>query len=151
LEVIASIHCAAPKHLQIGRYLPPTTMRFLLDERGNDLGKKVSFEGLSPKLEKLKKATAREVVKLRQEQIRDLVDTADDRANEILPTVIEEAQLKMQSLLYPEVQRMKALREVNPSIRDIEVKALEMEYLAVADALEKARVNIEGIRVIVTA
>ncbi|WP_086479818.1 RNA polymerase-associated protein RapA [Oceanospirillum sanctuarii] len=151
LEVIAAIHCAAPKHLQIGRYLPPTTMRFLLDERGNDLGKKVSFEGLSPKLDKLKKATSREVVKLRQEQIRSLVDTAEERANDILPTVIEEAQLKMQSLLYPELQRMKALREVNPSIRDIEVKALELEYMAVADALEKARVSIEGIRVIVTA
>ena len=151
LEIVAAIHCAAPKHLQIGRYLPPTTLRFLLDERGNDLGKKVSFEGLSPKLERLKKATSREVVKLRQEQIRTLIDTAEDRANDILPTIVEDAQLKMQSLLYPELQRMKALREVNPAIRDIEVKALELEYMAVADALENARVNIEGVRVIVTA
>ena len=91
------------------------------------------------------------MIKLRQDQIRTLVDTAEVRANEILPTVVEEAQLKMQALLYPELQRMKALREVNPSIRDIEVKALELEYMAVAEALEQARVNIEGIRVIIVA
>ena len=150
LEIMASVHCSAPKHLHIGRYLPPSTLRFLLDERGNNLASKVSFNGLAPKLSKLKKATAREVVKLRQDQIRTLVDKADVLANDHLPTLIEEAQLKMQALLYPELQRMKALKEVNPAVRDIEVKALEMEYLAVADAIENARINIEGIRVIVT-
>jgi len=151
LEVIASVNCSAPKHLHIGRYLPPGTLRFLLDERGNNLAAKVGFNGLAPKLSKLKKATAREVVKLRQEQIRTLADKAEELANDHLPTLIEDAQLTMQSLLYPELQRIKALKEVNPSVRDIEVKALEMEYLAAADAIENARINIEGIRVIVTA
>ncbi|WP_051227542.1 RNA polymerase-associated protein RapA [Oceanospirillum beijerinckii] len=149
LEVIASVQCSAPKHLHIGRYLPPSTLRFLLDERGNNLAAKVSFEGLAPKLDKLKKATAREVVKLRQEQIRTLADKAEELANDHLPTIIEQAQLNMQALLYPELQRIKALQEVNPSVRDIEVKALEMEYLSVAQALENARINIEGIRVII--
>jgi len=48
----------APKVLQVGRFLPPTPIRILLDKAGNNLGENVAFDGFNQQLSAVGRQTA---------------------------------------------------------------------------------------------
>nr|WP_300310043.1 RNA polymerase-associated protein RapA [Halomonas sp.] len=149
-ELVFRTHCPAPKRLHLNRFLPPTAVRVLLDESGANLTDKVSFTGLSKNLRKVKKAVARDLIKSRHDQLRDLLDKAETEAQCELPSIIEAAQSRMRSALDAELTRLEALAQRNPSVRADEIEALRHERHALDAAIEGTRLRLDSIRVIVT-
>ncbi|MBY5930247.1 MULTISPECIES: RNA polymerase-associated protein RapA [Halomonas] len=149
-ELVFRTHCPAPKRLHLNRFLPPTAVRVLLDESGANLTDKVSFTGLSKNLKKVKKAVARDLIKSRHDQLRDLLDSAEAEAQRELPTIVEAAQVRMRQRLDNELTRLEALARRNPSVREDEITALREERQALDQAIEGTRLRLDAVRVIVT-
>ena len=149
-ELVFRTHCPAPKRLHLNRFLPPTAVRVLLDESGANLTDKVSFTGLSKNLKKVKKAVARDLIKSRHDQLRDLLDSAEAEAQRELPTIVEAAQVRMRQTLDNELTRLEALAQRNPSVREDEITALRDERQALDQAIEGTRLRLDAVRVIVT-
>ncbi|QEA38011.1 RNA polymerase-associated protein RapA [Pistricoccus aurantiacus] len=150
VEHIFRTYCPAPKALHVSRFLPATAVRVLLDETGANLSDKVSFDGLARHLGKVKKAPARELIKSRQGQLRELMDKAEEEAARELPSIIEAAQSRMHRQLNSELARLKALATHNPAVREDEIRALENELAGLSDAIENTRLRLDAVRVIVT-
>ncbi|MBB3231909.1 RNA polymerase-associated protein RapA [Halomonas stenophila] len=149
-ELVFRTHCPAPKRLHLNRFLPPTAVRVLLDESGANLTAKVSFTGLSKNLQKVKKAVARDLIKSRHDQLRELLDRAEAEAERELPSIVEAAQARMRDELDAELTRLEALARRNPAVREDELTALREERAALDAAIEGTRLRLDAVRVIVT-
>ncbi|NAW33198.1 RNA polymerase-associated protein RapA [Halomonas alimentaria] len=150
VELIYRTHCPAPKKLHLNRFLPPTAVRVLLDESGANLTDKISFTGLSKNLQKVKKAMARDLIRSRLEQLRELLDRGEGEAERELPSIVEAAQGRMREELDGELSRLTALARRNPAVRDDELAALRAERAALDEAIEGTRLRLDAVRVIVT-
>ncbi|CBV41160.1 RNA polymerase-associated protein RapA [Halomonas elongata] len=149
-ELVFRTHCPAPKRLHLNRFLPPTAVRVLLDESGANLTDKISFSGLSKNLNKVKKAVARDLIKSRHDQLRELLDRAETEAERELPSIVEAAQDRMRTALDAELARLEALARRNPSVREDELTALRDERATLDAAIEGTRLRLDAVRVIVT-
>ncbi|MDN3557181.1 RNA polymerase-associated protein RapA [Halomonas maura] len=149
-ELVFRTHCPAPRRLHLNRFLPPTAVRVLLDESGANLTAKVSFTGLAKNLHKVKKAVARDLIKSRHDQLRELLDRAEAEAERELPSIVEAAQARMRDELDAELTRLEALARRNPAVREDELTALREERAALDAAIEGTRLRLDAVRVIVT-
>ncbi|SDM12247.1 ATP-dependent helicase HepA [Modicisalibacter muralis] len=149
-ELVFRTHCPAPTRLHVNRFLPPTAIRVLLDESGANLSAKVSFTGLAKNLKRVKKAVARDLIKSRHDQLRELLSQGESEAERELPTIIETAQQRMRDELDGELTRLQALAEHNPAVRDDEIQALRDERHALDMAIDGTRLRLDAVRVIVT-
>lgn len=149
-ELVFRTHCPAPKKLHLNRFLPPTAVRVLLDESGANLTSKISFTGLGKNLQKVNKSLARDLIKSRHDQLRELLTQGEGEAERQLPSIVENAEARMRVQLDAELARLTALAEHNPAVRSMEIDALKNERQALSDAIENTRLRLDSVRVIIT-
>jgi ATP-dependent helicase HepA len=139
-----------PRRLHLNRFLPPTAVRVLLDESGNNLTDSISFTGLSKAVHKVKKAVARDLIRDRNATLRRLLDQGETEAERELPSIVEAAQGRMRYELDGELSRLEALARFNPAVREDELHALRAERRELDSAIEGTRLRLDAARVIVT-
>ncbi|WP_386081607.1 RNA polymerase-associated protein RapA [Vreelandella sp. F11] len=149
-ELVFRTHCPAPKKLHLNRFLPPTAVRLLLDESGANLTSKISFTGLGKNLQKVNKSLARDLIKSRHDQLRELLTQGEGEAERQLPSIVENAEARMRAQLDAEIARLTALAEHNPAVRSAEIDALKSERQALSEAIENTRLRLDSVRVIIT-
>ncbi|NVF14469.1 RNA polymerase-associated protein RapA [Vreelandella maris] len=149
-ELVFRTHCPAPKKLHLNRFLPPTAVRLLLDESGANLTSKISFTGLGKNLQKVNKSLARDLIKSRHDQLRELLTQGEGEAERQLPSIVENAEARMRAQLDAEIARLTALAEHNPAVRSAEIDALKDERKALSEAIENTRLRLDSVRVIIT-
>ncbi|MER2493200.1 RNA polymerase-associated protein RapA [Catenovulum sediminis] len=151
VELIFVVETSAPKQLQPGRFLPPTPVRILLDKAGNDLAAKVTFDGLNKQLKPVNKQVASQLATALQPQIHELIGQAETKANVERDNLIAQSIAKVDEELGDEIERLTALKAVNPSIRPIELESLIQQKTALHEHLKQARVKLDAVRLIVVS
>lgn len=151
IELIFIAEATAPAALQLGRYLPPTPIRLLLDKTGKDLAAKVPFEHFNRQLKPLGRQTATKLVNALQNVIHPLLASAEQQAQSQLQHVVSHAQQHMQQVMSTDIQRLEALQRVNPLVRDEEIAHLRTQQGELKDYLAKARLKFDAIRVIIVS
>lgn len=149
LECIFTIEATAPSALQLGRYLPTTPIRILVDKSGNNLADKVSEDVLEKQLQPVKKQVALQLVKALKSEIQPLVEKAEAHANEKIPSIQTTALENMHNQLDEEFQRLTALAAINPSVRQEELDFIKLKQEELAHYIEKAQLTFEATRLIV--
>ena len=151
IELIYIVEASAPTYLQLGRYLPGTPIRLLLDKTGNDLAAKVPFDNFNRQLKPVGRQTASKLVNALQSLIHPLIATSETAATEQLAKVCQNALQKMQQALQADQQRLKALQQINPLIRQQEIDILTDKQHQLTDYISKARLKLDAIRLIVVS
>ncbi len=151
LECIFTLEAIAPSNLQLGRYLPTTPIRILVDKNGNDLADKVGESVLDQQLSPVKKQVALQLVKALRSQIAPLVAKAEAHAEQQVGSIQQKALASMQVSMDEEHQRLTALKAINPSVRQQEIDFILMQKHALAEYIEKAQVQFEAVRLIVVS
>ncbi|MGI9292448.1 MAG: RNA polymerase-associated protein RapA, partial [Pseudomonadales bacterium] len=134
---------------QTSRYLPPTTVRVLLDEKGKDLASLVSHGAMKALKTRVDKKTAVKIVRARAEQLQDLVRQSEDQAAAQLDAIMQQASARSTHLLNEEIHRLEALRLVNPNVRTGEIEFFQRELQDLTHLIESLRLRLDGLRVIV--
>lgn len=150
LEVVYTINCIAPRSLQVERFLSLSPMRLLVDARGKDLAALVPHERLNKLIEKVKKATALEIIKQVRTEVEAKMTLAAEQAQERLQGILKSAEATMRADLGAELDRLRALREVNPSIREEELTHLEYRIEECAVHIQHASLQLQALRLVLT-
>jgi ATP-dependent helicase HepA len=151
LECIFTLEGIAPSHLQLGRYLPTTPIRVLVDANGNDLADKVSEAVLDQQLTPVKKQVALQLVKALKAQVTPLVAKAEAHANKQTSGILQQSLDNMNVALEDEHQRLSALKAINPSVRQQEVDFIKQQQELLSGYITKAQLKFEAIRMIVVS
>lgn len=151
LECIFTIEATAPANLQLGRYLPTTPVRVLVDKSGLNLAQKVSEEVLDSQLTPVKKQVALQLVKALKAQIPALVEKAENHAEKQVADIQEKALKNMHSTLDEEFERLTALSKINPSVRKEELDFIKLQQNELSHYIDKAQLKFEAVRMIVVS
>ncbi|NRA59670.1 MAG: RNA polymerase-associated protein RapA [Psychrobium sp.] len=151
LELIFVADTSAPKKYHIGRFLPATPMRLLMDKNGNNLHKNISYDKLSVQLSPIGRHIASKLVTASQAFIHLQVQQSSSLAQDALVDIKAQALAKMNAELDSELSRLVDLQAVNPNIRDEEIEHLRTEQAQLAKYIDNAQVQLDCLRFIVVS
>jgi len=126
-------------------------LRFLVDVNGRDLSEVLPHDRLNGLCSNIRRRTAQEVVPRIRAEVETMVDHASQMAAPHLEPLRAQALESVRTALEPEIERLEALREVNPAVREEEIGFYRNQLAAAEAAIENASLDMDGIRVIVTA
>ncbi len=138
LEAIYLLECVAPSSLHIDRFLPPTPIHVLVDQRGQP-----DDAGLRP----LKKAVWNGKV-LGDELGSQLVQRSFELAKGKVAAIVANARREMIEQLGYEIERLQQLKKVNRSVRIEEIQLLLKQRREIDEHLGQARLRLDAIRLI---
>ncbi|MDO4698852.1 MAG: RNA polymerase-associated protein RapA [Pasteurellaceae bacterium] len=150
LEAIYVVEAQAPKGLQLTRFLPPTPVRMLLDNKGNDLAQQVSFNGLEKQLKPVNKQMANKIAKMARPEIEKLLAAAEQKIAPQAEQLIATAKQQADQHLTAELHRLTSLQAVNKNIRADEIQALEQLKTDSLHHLAQANWRLDSLRVIIS-
>ncbi len=151
LELVYVVDAQAPKRSGIQRFLPKTPIRLMMDARGNDLSSQVEFEGFNRQLSPVNRHLASKLVSSVQNDIHGLISAGEAQVVERVEAVKQQAQQEMASSLNSELERLQALKAVNPNIRDEEIEAIDEQIKELTGYIGKAQVQLDSLRLIVVS
>jgi ATP-dependent helicase HepA len=149
LECLYTLSVIADHHLQTGRHLPPTTLRVVTDLQGNDHGERLPHDLIARTRESVPRDTAARVIHGYQQTLRDLLTASEQLAKQHTPDMLTAARTHLQQNLATEINRLQALRRVNPNVRDEEITHLDQQLAAGMSALDTASLRLDALRVLI--
>lgn len=150
LELIYVVETQSPKGLQLNRFLPPTPIRLLLDNKGNDIAEQVAFDTLHGKLKPLGRDVANKMIKMARPTLEQLFVLGEKKIQPLAQSYIHQAQKLAEQTLSVEIDRLQALQKVNKNIRQSEIEILASQRDQALETLAKATWRLDSLRVIVT-
>ncbi|GKW31712.1 RNA polymerase-associated protein RapA [Pectobacterium versatile] len=148
-ELVYVVEAQAPKHLQLTRFLPPTPVRLLMDRKGTNLAAQVEFESFNRQLNAVNRHTSSKLVNAVQPDVHAMLQQAEALVETQARQLITEAQEQADLQLRRELERLEALKAVNPNIREDELTALENQREQVLSNLHEANWRLDAIRLVV--
>ena len=150
LECLYVLEAAAVETLQSQRYLPPTTIRVVLDERGHDHSQKLAHEAINKVGADVDANTAIQVVRAKQTVLKQLLEHCEQHAQQQAPSIFRQAHAQAEQILMREINRLKALQQVNPNVRDAEIAFFEQQLQDLTRLIDATRLRLDALRVVVT-
>ncbi len=147
LEAIFTINCPAPKFMQLPRYLSESSVRIVIDNNGRDLSEVLSYDFINSEATHIKKQILQQLIQQARPQIQAMVDEAEKQVKPQQSQIIQQAKVAMQGEAKDDIERLRNLAEVNPNIRQDEIKQLEQTAQALESYLDNARLKLDAIRV----
>lgn len=151
LETLFTLSVVAPRHLQVERYLPVTPLRFLVDVHGKELSAVLPHDKLNGIVQNLKRNVGQAVLKQVREPLEMMLDKVGPMAEARLPEIREAAKIAMQSALQVEIDRLEALKKVNPSVRQEEIAFYHEQLEQGLEAIDKASLHVSALRLVVNS
>ncbi len=148
LEAVFVLECVAPSALHADRFLPPTPLRVLVDERGNDAGTVISREALTTQVRSGDAHAVLGRADLREGRLAAMLEGAGALVQRHVPTFVAQARKEMAAQLEHELARLRALQRVNPTVRPEEIEQLVEQRNALDRSLAEARVRLDAVRLI---
>ena len=151
LECLFIVECSAPAELQIGRFLPHTPVRILIDQTQKDLTDSIAHVDLVETGQTFDKQQIVAFLNKQRLPITKLLSAAEQIADSRKQVLIEEATKAMLDSLAAEVKRLARLQKVNPSIRSEEIEQLKDMTLLAHENIQAAAVRLDAVRFVITS
>ncbi len=131
------------------RYFPNTGVSLIIDEHGKQHNHILDRNTIKPLTQRVDIDTSIKIIKARQSQISELLQLAELAANEQVPDMIEKARQRGKAVLGDEADRLRALQQINASVRNAEIEFFEAQVESFDVALSNARLRLDAVRVMV--
>jgi len=149
LECLFSLESAPIEELQSNRYLPPTMIRVVCDERGADHHMKLPHRVINQTRQFVDIGVGNKVVKAKKNILKAMLQRSEKYGELKSVKVLAHAQQTASEILTKEINRLKALSKVNPNIRKEEISYFEQQLSRLTNVIESANLRLDAIRVIV--
>jgi ATP-dependent helicase HepA len=150
LECLFVVECSAPGGLQVGRFLPPTPVRVLIDQNNKDLTDAVDHFSLIEAGITFDKGKIVTFINHQRDLIAHMLTTAEKRAKDDMQRLIAEATGSMLASLRAEIKRLVRLKKVNPMIRAEEIEHLKDMTVLAHDNIQAAELRLDAVRFVIT-
>ena len=149
LETFYTINCAAPKELQLDRFVPFNPIRLLIDLSGKNLSKILNYEQLNKMCKQVQAHLGNAIIKQIRTDIEKIVAHSNQIAEAQMLDIIETAKLNMTNTITQEINRLSALQKVNPSIRADEINHLKKQRMESEQFIGNAALQLQALRVVI--
>ena len=149
VEAIYVLESVAEEKMQVSRYLPPTTIRIVVDMNNKEQSELLTHDYINQNYIAVNKEVASKVVKSHKQEIKQLLNFGESLAIEKTPAILEEARNNVHGLLQGEINRLYALQQVNPNIRSEEIEFFKSLLSSVNVVLDATQPRLDSLRVIV--
>ncbi|MEQ9450682.1 MAG: RNA polymerase-associated protein RapA [Pseudomonadales bacterium] len=150
VEYYFTMHVSAPRKYQIGRFLPATPVRMLLDANGRDLAAAVNHEALNARCQHVKKSTRPAIIKEIRAPLVSILEKAANLAASREEALKSAARARVADIVGTEATRLRQLQKVNPAIRDEEIQYFVEQQEAALAHIANASLEPQAARVIIT-
>ena len=147
LELIFVAESAA--HPQLYRFMPPTPIRLLMDKNGQNLGEKLAFDAFNRQLTPVNRHLGSKLVTASQPVIHGLIGKGQAIAEELKGGIVDKARAQMAQTLQQDLDRLEALKAVNPNVRDSELDYLRNLQAELHHLIDQTQLKLDAIRFIV--
>ena len=149
LECLFSLESAPIEELQSSRYLPPTMIRVVCDERGADHHLKLPHKTINQGRQFVDRGIGNQIVKAKKKILKAMLQRSEKFAELKSAKLLELAQQNASNTLSIEINRLKALSKVNPNIREDEIRYFEKQLSMLTEVIDAANIRLDAVRVIV--
>ena len=125
-------------------------VRIVVDAKGNNLTKVLTFERLNGLVKSVKKRTAVDLVRHARPEITKMIVQTDTVAQTQQDDMVAAAMTQMSHDQQMELQRLTALADENPNIRQDEIEYLQSSTALLAQYLGNAQLKLDSLRVVIT-
>ena len=151
LELLFVLECSAPPELQIGRFLPPTPLRVLLDQRKKDLSALIDHHTLIETGDSFDKSQISQFLNSQRDHILDMIKTAERVVGQKMQQLITESSNTMIAVLTAEIKRLVRLKQINPGIKAQEIEQLKETTLLSHESIQDAQLRLDAVRFVITS
>ena len=149
MECLYTLESASSESLQTSRYLPPTTIRVVVDQEGKASQPVIPHAFINQYSERVNSKTANQIVRAYKDVMKNMVESSKHLAEQQAPAILATAHDKTRQLLAKEIERLQALQLVNPNVRDDEIQFFQQQWHALNEILDNAALRLDALRVIV--
>ncbi len=152
LECLFILETSAHQDLQADRYLPSSSIRVLMNEQGQDLSQYIKPSDIGiidAKKKGIKNKIARQIIKVKEEALRDMIKQAEQQCQQQTPQLLSVARKASQQTLMKEMNRLKALAKVNPNIRTEEIDFYGQQLDSLETIFDTITPRLDALRVII--
>jgi len=151
LEMLFVVECSAPAELKVGRFLPHTPIRVLMDQNKQDISELVDHRSLVEVRNKFDKGQIVSFINSQRDHITDTIKTAETVAKQQMQQLITESNEQMLATLSAEIKRLVRLKKINPSIKQQEIEQLKDGAMLAHENIEQAQLRLDAVRFIITS
>ncbi len=151
LECLFIVECSAPAELQIGRFLPHTPIRVLIDQNQKDLSAVIDHRDLIEPGIKFDKHKIVAFMNSQRPQIINLLGVAEQTAKANMQQLVDQATQAMLESLSNEIKRLVRLKKVNPTIRTEEIEQLKDMTMLAHENIQAAQLRLDAVRFVITS
>jgi ATP-dependent helicase HepA len=151
LECLFIIECSAPAELQIGRFLPHTPIRILIDQTQQDLTDTIAHSDLVETGQTFDKQQIIAFLNKQRVPITKLLTTAEHIADTRKQQVCDDANKAMLDSLSTEIKRLVRLQKVNSTIKSEEIEQLKDMTLLAHENIQAAQLRLDAVRFVITS
>jgi ATP-dependent helicase HepA len=151
LELLFVAECSAPAHLQIGRFLPHTPLRVLIDQNNRDLTTAISHDSMQETADNIDKEQISQFLNSQRQHIQGMIKVAEQKANAQMQSLITESSNRMIATMTGEIKRMVRLKKINPGIKEQEIQELKEMTMLAHESIQEAQLRLDAVRFVITA
>ncbi|MDP2902631.1 MAG: RNA polymerase-associated protein RapA [Methylovulum sp.] len=151
LECLFIVECSAPAELQIGRFLPPTPIRVLIDQHQKDLTDLIDHQDLPETGVNFDKHQIVAFLNHQRPQLNKLLAIAEQKARTEMQQLITEATALMLESLSAEIKRLNRLKKVNPAIKPEEIEQLKDFTMLSHENIGAAQLRLDAVRFVIAS
>ena len=151
LECLFIVECSAPAELQIGRFLPHTPIRILIDQAQKDLTDSIAHSDLEETGRTFDKQQIIAFLNKQRMPITKLLTAAENIADTHKQQLIDEATKTMLDSLSTEIKRLVRLQKVNSTIKSEEIEQLKDMTLLAHENIQAAQLRLDAVRFVITS
>ncbi len=149
LECLFVLDITTPSTAAKKQNLPNIMIRTLVDEHGCSNHPALDHETINLNLTSLSQHISGQVIELKKETIRNMTTISEQIAQSQMPTATQKTKSQLQETFAPEIERLKALKQVNPNVRVAEIEFFEQLLADLIQAVDDAHARLDAMRVIV--
>ena len=151
LEMLFVVECSAPAELKIGRFLPSTPIRVLIDQNKQDCSDTIDHQSLVETADKFDKDQIVSFLNSQKDHINDMIKIAETDAGRQMQQMVTDANSQMVAAQTAEIKRLVQLKKFNPSIKEQEIEQLKDMTLLAHENINQAQLRLDAVRFIITS
>jgi ATP-dependent helicase HepA len=149
LEGFFLLHTIADKRLQIQKWFPPTPLRVLLNAQLQDQTQKIPKKFIDESTQSLDQEQRAQLKELPKDFIKGCIKRGKELCMARAKQYQDKFKDEMLKSMNAEIERLQALRQVNPTVSETEILLLKFNRDNLLKAIDKAELSLDSLRIII--
>ncbi|MDH3325257.1 MAG: RNA polymerase-associated protein RapA [Gammaproteobacteria bacterium] len=150
VETYFAIECIFPEAIKAGISVDMEVLRSIIPATGGVLNNSQTDNLYASEISKVDKKTSHKIIKSQMDELKILLSQATEIADTTLPKIIKRNQKSLTEKVQNELNRLEALKQINPSIRQDEIEHQETLLKIINERLASSKIRLDAVRVIIT-